>query len=90
LPPIQPAEVRIGSKAALTASKCDFSSSPNNGRDRQNGHFRKVPTADIANLFPCGLDRNMLPRDGSGRCVEGSSLLVPEDHPDARSRMMLT
>jgi TolB-like protein len=24
------------------------------------------------------------------RCVEGSSLLVPEDHPDARSRMMLT
>jgi hypothetical protein len=27
---------------------------------------RFVPTADIANLFPCELDRNMLPRDGSG------------------------
>jgi hypothetical protein len=27
---------------------------------------RRTPTADIANLFPCELDRNMLPRDGSG------------------------
>jgi len=40
-----------------------------------------VPTADIANLFPCELDHNMLLRDGSEReqCVEGSSLLVPEE-----------
>jgi hypothetical protein len=64
-------------------------------RTTQEPNYKKIGTTRgrysiLEFSTKCEVDRDMLPRDGSWRCVGGNSLLVPEDHPDARSRMMLT